>query len=40
MVDTTGISTLDFDLTAAQEQTLFDSGQAAAQRFLAQQPAR
>jgi NTE family protein len=40
MVDTTGISTLDFDLTATQEQTLFDSGQAAAQRFLAQQPVR
>jgi NTE family protein len=36
MVDTTGISTLNFDLTDAQEQTLFENGQAAAQRFLAQ----
>ncbi|HEY4017241.1 MAG TPA: patatin-like phospholipase family protein [Pseudonocardiaceae bacterium] len=36
-VDTTGISTLDFDLTAEQEQTLFNNGKAAAERFLAHQ---
>ncbi|HJP73323.1 MAG TPA: patatin-like phospholipase family protein [Pseudonocardiaceae bacterium] len=36
LVNTTGISTLDFDLTPAQEQTLFNSGQAAAQQFLEQ----
>jgi NTE family protein len=36
LVDTTGISTLDFDLTPDQEQTLFHNGRAAAQRFLAQ----
>ena len=38
-VDTTGISTLDFDLTPEQEQTLFGNGQAAARKFLAAQPA-
>ncbi|HEX4221749.1 MAG TPA: patatin-like phospholipase family protein [Pseudonocardiaceae bacterium] len=36
-VDTTGISTLDFNLTPAQEQTLFDNGKAAAERFLEHQ---
>jgi NTE family protein len=37
-VDTTGISTLDFDLTPAQEKVLFNNGQAAARKFLAKRP--
>ncbi|HEX3787612.1 MAG TPA: patatin-like phospholipase family protein [Pseudonocardiaceae bacterium] len=36
LVDTTGVSSLDFGLTAAQQQTLFGNGQAAGQKFLRQ----
>jgi NTE family protein len=39
-VDTHGVSTLDFNLSAADQKTLFQSGQAAAKQFLAQLPRR
>ncbi|HEX3784381.1 MAG TPA: patatin-like phospholipase family protein [Pseudonocardiaceae bacterium] len=37
-VDTAGISTLDFDLTAEQEGLLFANGKSAAEKFLRQLP--
>jgi NTE family protein len=36
-VDSTGISATDFGLTTAQQQTLFDDGQSAAQAWIAAQ---
>lgn len=33
-VDTTGIQSTDFDITKAQQDTLFNNGQKAARKFF------
>jgi NTE family protein len=37
-VDTTGVSATNFGIDLAMQQRLFENGQAAAQKFLAQLP--
>ena len=37
-MDTTGVAATDFDIDKATRQRLYDNGQAAAQKFLANLP--